>query len=430
MKRCAVFSLAMFVALSLLTSCGGSGGGADGDEGDGTTPAVAAPEIATQIALDFGVALLGRYSEREIVVNNVGTATLDIGQLSLGNPNSGFSVEADNCSNKGIPVSEACTLIIRFTPADQISYSNSLSIPSNEASKNPWVVNLSGKGRALNVSINQVLTEDCAQQVLKLMVSVTDINDDPVLLLDVPNFTVLENGIHKDINPPIRNTAARPLSVTLVLDYSGSLSDADRIGMEDSAKIFIASLQFPAEGGNDEAAIVKFALTIGAKTPFTSVENDLNAAIDAPYPGDINGTILYEATIDAIAQYVGRPAGSKQALIVFSDGNDEESTSTLTDVINSAIHNDIPVFTIAYISSSISKPEIMQQLAQETGGQFFLAPTTQLAGIYQTISTILSNQYLIEYTTSSSSGDTVSVVVEVDEVGNLGEASKDAAGCP
>jgi VWFA-related protein len=201
--------------------------------------------------------------------------------------------------------------------------------------------------------------------------------------------------------------------------------------MEASAKAFIAQLQFPAEGGNDEAALVKFALTMGAKTPFTSVEHDLQAALDAPYPGDTNGTVLYDATLEAIAQYAGRLAGSQQVVIVFSDGNDEESLSTLTEVISSALNHGIPLFTIAYTSASTSKPQIMQQLAQETGGRFFAAPTvTQLASIYQTISTILSHQYLIAYSTSSSSGGTVLVDVEVNEVGNLGEGSKEIAGCP
>src|SRR4029079_12316678 len=81
MRRCFVLGLAIVVALSLLTNCSGGGGGGAGDGGSGpsgngvggTTPPAAAPEISAQSVSDFGATLLGQFSEREVVVNNVGT---------------------------------------------------------------------------------------------------------------------------------------------------------------------------------------------------------------------------------------------------------------------------------------------------------------------------------------------------------------------
>ena len=72
----------------------------------------------------------------------------------------------------------------------------------------------------------------------------------------------------------------------------------------------------------------------------------------------------------------------------------------------------------------------MQELAKQTGGQYFLANTaSDLKEVYLKISQILSNQYLIEYPTASSGGNTVSLDVEVDNNGLQGADSRDAIGC-
>jgi hypothetical protein len=72
----------------------------------------------------------------------------------------------------------------------------------------------------------------------------------------------------------------------------------------------------------------------------------------------------------------------------------------------------------------------LQKLASQTGGQYFPSPdSSDLQAIYSRIAEVLSNQYLIEYTTSSNSGNTVSLDVEVDNTGLQGADSRDATGC-
>jgi hypothetical protein len=66
-------------------------------------------------------------------------------------------------------------------------------------------------------------------------------------------------------------------------------------------------------------------------------------------------------------------------------------------------------------------------MAAETGGQYFFAPSpTDLATIYAKISEILSNQYTIEFQPSSPSGSTITIDVNVNDNGELGEYSRDA----
>ncbi len=424
MKRSLILSLVMIVAVACLSGCGGGGGGGSNSTSPPPAP-VLTPSISTQGSLDFGVAVIGSSSARQLLISNVGAGTLDVGQLSL--PiNSSFQITTDSCSGQRIPSQANCSVTIRLAPTSQMNYIGTLIIPSNDSTKNPLTVALTGKGRALSLKINDVKTDGCGNnpKVLKLLVSVTTSAGVPVTGLLSNNFTVSESGVQKSIGGLI-HPIATPISVDLVLDYSGSLTAAERLVIQNAAKSFVAKLV----NGVDEGGVIKFALTIGAKTDFTTNQSVLNAAIDAPYPGDTGGTILYDALITAIDDTALR-ANSRRAIIVFSDGFDEESTHTLTEVIARAILKGIPIFAIAYTNAANPKPEVMQQLAQQTRGEFFLAPSiSDVEGIYAKISDILSSQYLIEYVSASTGGITASFHVEVNNSGDLGEDSIEKPGC-
>jgi Ca-activated chloride channel family protein len=414
------------ISVMFVVACGGGGG--DSPSAPPSPPApTLSPQISTPIVLDHQVAVLGNSSSRELSIRNAGTANLDIGQITLAQANAAFSITSDHCSGSRLAPSASCTLVTKLTPADQIDYSNSLLIPSNDTARSPLTVHLSGKGRAYSVNINEVKTDGCSidPKVLKILVSVTDATGAPVDTLTDANFTVFENGIQKAITNLTHPIINSPVSIALVLDYSMSLSSSDRVTMETAAKSFISLL----DPGTDEASIIKFALTIGAKTPFTSDKGALNTAIDAVYPGNTGGTVLYEAAFAAIDDTAARN-NDRRAIIILSDGYDEESAFALNVVIARSLEKGIPVFTITYLNSVMPKPEIMQQLAQATGGEAFVATTSaDMQSIYSKISTILSHQYLIEFNTSSTGGAPVSVNVKIDDNSDLGENTKVAAGC-
>jgi VWFA-related protein len=424
MKRNLIFILAIIAAGFVLIGCSGGGGG----EAGSATPSPPVSSISTQSSLDFGVAVIGGTSSRQLLISNVGIGTLNIGQISLPS-NSLFQITTDNCSNASIPSAGTCDLALRLTPAAQINYSDGLTIPSNDRTKTPLTVALTGKGRALNVKINEVKTDGCGMnpKVLKLLISVTNSAGGTVTGLTSDRFTAIENGSPKPINV-FTHPIMTPISFCLVLDYSiAQASSANKDFIQNAAKNFIDLLQV-----TDQASIIKFATDISAKTAFTLDHTALKSAIDAPYPGDISETRLYEALYAAIDD-TAVTTTDRHAIVVISDGNDDNSgtTKTLTDVIDRAIEKNVPIFTIGYLNDpSYAKPEILNQIAQETGGLFFeTADLSTLDTIYSTISQVLSNQYLIEYNSSSFGGTSVSLDVEVDDNGNLGEDSKEATGC-
>jgi VWFA-related protein len=374
----------------------------------------AAPTPTPNISLspsqtDFGPVVLGKSVDKNIQIKNTGNANLTIGQITL--PSNPFSKESDSCSNAVISPSSSCGLTIRFAPTSQNVFSGSFDIPSNDPD-GTITATLAGKGRALNVSINSV---DLVGQTVQVIVSVTDQFDAPVTTLLAGNFAITENGSPKSILS-VSNIMKPPLSVGMVLDYSGSMIPYTT-NVQNSAKSFIDLL----DPINDEAEVIKFATDIVVMQSFTQDYVALKAAIDAPFPPlyPRSGTALYDALDNSIRSLSSRSNLRHHVIVAVSDGQDDLSAKSIDDVIASAVYNNVQVFTIGI---GIPDNTVMQQLATETGGQYFYNPgADDLDAIYLTISEILSNEYTIEYTTSSVAGDTISLKVAVDDGGQLGE---------
>jgi len=423
-KNLLLLVLTLGFATSMLAGCGGGGGGGGGGSGSDSTPQ---PEPdALEIA--FGNIVLDHSSDRAISLQNPGTSALAIGQIAQANPLAApFSIVSDDCSGTSLGPSQSCTVQVRFLPTEQGAVTDSFDIPSADSDRDLATVSVSGTGRGLNVSLNQIDTGNCPTVTLRI--TVTDRNDDPVSGLLESDFSVFENDVLVDPDT-FSNIVTVPISVALALDYSGSVQAAPGAieDIEAAAKAFLEELNL--DNNTDEAEIIKFAKAIQVMEPFTDIKDDLTAAIDASYTGGVDETLLFDAVWQAINDTAGR-ANERRAVVVISDGNDEGSTRTLAEIIDNALAHAVPLFTIGL--GNVGSETDLRPLADESGGQFFFAPTSDdLRDIYVQISHILANQYILEYDSSSSGGDPITLDVEVSESVNgwEGEDSKEVTGCP
>jgi len=434
MKACFGGSVTLFLTLLitaafLIGGCGvgGGGGGGAGSGGGGGTPTGTPPDISVSAnQLLFGGIVQNNFTDRTITIQNRGTQNLNIGQIAQADPLvSPFSIEDDNCSLKTLPSLRTCTLRVRFEPTTQgDNFNDTFDIPSNDPDENPVTVTVSGDGKGLNVSINQVSTS-CPTVTLYVTVSDSAGNS---LVLTQNEFSLSENGA-----PPIApgdisfdDTVTSPKSIALVLDISASMEDAiDE--MQAAAVSFINMLAAPP----DEAEIIRFAKTVEPVVPdpeFTSVKGDLIAAIQAAIPKDFDfrdGTAMYDAVEQAVADTAVQGTDRRRAVVVIADGRDNSSSSIdLNGLIDLALDEGVPVFTIGLGDVNA---ENMQQLADETGGQYYYAPDKDdLDTIYDQISEIISSQYTLAYDTASPCGDIISLDVVVEDGGLQGEDSRDA----
>jgi VWFA-related protein len=339
-----------------------------------------------------------------------------------------FSILNNTCSGKGLTANQICTFNIRFSPTSQgKGFTDSFDIPSNDTNFSSVTVSVTGNAEGLRLSINQINTNNFPDNV-ELIIAVSNKDGSAVTGLLTDNVAFFENGERKPIVlTPL--TSVMPISVATVLDFSDTMAPY-YVEIKASSKQFVEFLN-----SDDEASIYKFAKTIELKQPFTNNKSLLLSAIDSDYTGSVFATHMYDALWSAIDNTADRP--NHRSIVLISDGYDEDpantggkgSVRTLTEVINHAKETNVSIYTIGLGNQVFAN--ILNQLANETGGQYYAAPNSnQLAGIYQEIRDILNGQYKITYSSSSTTCVPIMINVEVDTGIYQGDAVKQIQVCP
>jgi len=414
MREALFFKKLVTHAILLLTAifvfgCGGGGGGSDNLN-------------ASFYQVDFTPTTAGHYQENIIGVSNEGNTNVTINSVGKNDPlDEPFSIIDDQCSDTTLSPSESCTVTIGFAPTDQGTYDDTFDI-LDENGKTVGTFGVSGDATAYNVSINQVDKSLCPD--IRLLMTVTDINDNPVIELPQNKFKIYEDGMLQTIKS-FSNITTTPISIVLIMDYSNSIQPYIE-DVELAAKGLIDQLDL--NNNTDEVALMKFAANITLVQPFTDNSEDLMLAIDKPFTGTLDKTLFFDSTYQAIDLLASNAINERRAVIVITDGIDEGSVNyNLMEAVEHANENGIPVFTVGLGNSYAFT---LQSLADETGGQYFAAPTSSdLEAIYLKIAEILSNQYVIVYQSPSFGGSTITIDAAIDNNGMQGEDTKSVDCC-
>ena len=188
-----------------------------------------------------------------------------------------------------------------------------------------------------------------------------------------------------------------PISIAAVMDYSSSQSAENIADMQNGFVNLFNNLR-----GTDFGEIVKFSTGVDVVQPWTSDKAALAAAASAPY--QTGYTSLYDAVFQAVSDTALR-TDFRRAVVVVTDGEDnhapnQASIHDLNEVINNASTKGVPIFTIG-IGPAVNIA-LLEQMANDTGGQFFEAQTSQnLATIYQQLTSVLyEKQYILTFNQS------------------------------
>ncbi|WP_373025802.1 VWA domain-containing protein, partial [Thioalkalivibrio sp.] len=269
------------------------------------------------------------------------------------------------------------------------------------------------------VTVNQV--NACALNGPQAFVSVTDQAGFPISHLVSGDFTLVELGSEELTVDDVRHVADIGLSLSIAMDYSGSITDLpDAVdNMEAGATLLVNEMK-----ANDDADIIKYANEVQPMNPdgFTAKKDILKAAIDEP-PDLDRDTAFYDATVEAIERFEdAKSAHDRKAVITLTDGEDTLENKDLTDAITAATGADIPVFTIGF-GPFIQKNDL-QDLANGTGGLFYQpAGDANLQQVFHQLASLLFKyQYVIDFSgLSDKEGSSLEVTVEYEGV-------KDATG--
>lgn len=187
------------------------------------------------------------------------------------------------------------------------------------------------------------------------------------------------------------------LNTCLVADVSGSMYE--QIGIvKDAMSQFVNCMQYSV---GDRCALITFDNIVNLKKDFTGNAQELVNVIQNLYVG--NCTALYDALYVAVCK-AAEEDGAK-CVIAFTDGYDNVSAKTESDVISVAKMYGIPVYLIGIGNETDSYS--LQQISNATGGFYYnIYDSSMMQEIYNSIYKKNKELYLIEYTTRISDKNT------------------------
>jgi uncharacterized protein YegL len=154
-----------------------------------------------------------------------------------------------------------------------------------------------------------------------------------------------------------------PALVALVLDTSGSIPRSELAHMRELVLGVLKSL--PA---GSEVAVFSFADQARLVQPRTSEAEAVRRAVDGLR---ISGqyTALYDALYDA-SRYLRDAGGARRAILLITDGKDENSALNLEDGLKLAQDTRIPVFCVGV---GRVEERILRRIGKLTGGDYLAA---------------------------------------------------------
>jgi len=229
------------------------------------------------------------------------------------------------------------------------------------------------------------------------------------------DFTIFENNRKKPITY-FNHDFGAPLSLTILLDVSGSMALQNKL---EECKEVLRSLATRLLRPRDEIALLLFAdgqVEVAAK----------HSADKTLFLKELENAKAYGQTAlnDAVAaspEYATRAGNEKRALLLVTDGLENDSQSTPEQALEIARRVDVPIYTIGYKiplneqlaglkrregTTSAGIVATLEKFSKATGGKaWFLNEPTDLADVVRDIRNEQTHQYIIGYTSYQDTSD-------------------------
>jgi VWFA-related protein len=288
------------------------------------------------------------------------------------------------------------------------------NVPANQPSKAPQQPISEGSVGEVTKNAKGEFTYTSLVNEVTLSATVLDMRHHLVTNLDQGNFVVYEDGQPQNITSFIRKDI--PVSIGIVVDNSGSM----RTKRTALTKAVLNLIQ--ASNPQDEVFVVNFNDDPFLDQDFTNKLDLLHEALDRV--DSRGGTALYDAVI-ASADHLAKGAKQeKKALLVVTDGVDNESRESLESAIRAVQSDKGPtIYTIGILGDEPGvkrAKRALQSLSDQTGGvAFFPKNLEEVDEISQEVARDIRNQYSITYkpTNPRSNGGYRKVHVEAHASG-------------
>jgi Ca-activated chloride channel homolog len=228
-------------------------------------------------------------------------------------------------------------------------------------------------------------------------VTVTDPLNRFVTGLEKEHFRLFEDKIQQDITQFSSEDA--PISIGLVFDTSGSMGSKLQKSRQAAAEFFKTAN--PA----DEFFLVQFNDRPELSVPFTTDTDKIQSTLT--FTQSKGRTALLDSVYLAMHE-MKQAHNPRKAVLIISDGGDNSSRYTETEIKNAVREADVQIFAIGIFESmgnrgrtpeESSGPGLLNELAEQTGGrEYAVENIAELPDIAAKIGIELRNEYILGYT--------------------------------
>ncbi len=218
------------------------------------------------------------------------------------------------------------------------------------------------------------------------------------------HFRIFEDKVEQTITEFSAEDA--PLSVGLVFDVSGSMGAKLHKAREAAAEFFKTA------NPEDEFFLITFSDRPRLVVPFTHEVEEIQNQL--AFTQSKGRTALLDALYMAI-HHMKKARNPRRAILVISDGGDNSSRYTQSEIRNLVREADVQIYAIGIFEPLASRgrtpeelagPTLLSQLAEQTGGRHFpVENINDLPDIAAKIGIELRNQYVLGYTPTNQAKD-------------------------
>jgi len=214
--------------------------------------------------------------------------------------------------------------------------------------------------------------------------------------MEKENFRVLEDKVEQEVAYFASFDA--PLSIGLVFDASGSMNNKLFKSRQAAAQFFKTA------NPEDEFFLLQFNDRPQMVVPFTQQTEEIQNRLT--FTQAKGRTALLDGIYQALAT-LKKGRNPRKALLVISDGGDNSSRYTESEVRNRLREADAQIYAIGIFepmgargrtAEELSGPNLLNELAEMTGGRHFPVDNiNELPDVAAKIGIELRNQYVLGY---------------------------------
>jgi len=227
-------------------------------------------------------------------------------------------------------------------------------------------------------------------------VTVLDKSEKTVNGLRSQDFTVLDEKTQQEIK--YFSSEDAPLSLTVILDASGSMAPQIRSVVEAVLKLFKSS------NPEDEFRVITVSSKPASVADFGASLDEVSERLGQLHPSGF--TSLWDAMYLGVSDFK-EARFQKKAMVVISDGGDNHSRYTENEIKSILEESDTLVYAVGLFDPRASRleermgPLRLDEVTSVTGGRVFPVHSPQdLNEAIQKINRELRNQYVIGYSPS------------------------------